>query len=121
MLFALCRDESLVTLLTKLRTAVDTNGCKNIVNVDRGDVLDGGIRAFRRKTFKPEKLLSVRFSGEDGVDNGGLRREFMQLAVTAVSNLSIFSSTEMNRGKNLALDYKGKALVVISTWTTHIA
>lgn len=94
-------------VLRRLRAVVVDTGCKNIVNVDREDVLDGGFRAFNRKTFKPERLLSVRFSGEDGVDNGGLMREFLQLSIKALSKLSIFTGGGADRGCNLSLDYKG--------------
>jgi len=75
--------------------------------VDRQDVLDGEFRAFKRKAFKPERQLNVRFSGEDGVNNGGLTREFLQLAMKALSQLSIFTGGRADRGYNLSLDYKG--------------
>ncbi|XP_050396773.1 uncharacterized protein LOC126815252 [Patella vulgata] len=42
-----------------------------IINVSRGDVLSGTKRAFSRKTFRPELGLRVKFSGENGIDDGG--------------------------------------------------
>ena len=38
----------------------------NIINVNRDDVLDGGLRGFSRKTFNEKKPLIVKFSGEQG-------------------------------------------------------
>jgi len=95
----------LVDILLDLQRQVDVNGKMNIVNVDRSDVLDGAMRAFKRKSFCPCNLLSVRFAGEDGIDNGGLTREFLRLAVKAVKNLSIFTGEDSC--KNLTLDYRG--------------
>jgi len=80
LLLAICnRNESFFEILTRLHRGVDKNGLKNIVNVDRNDVLDGGFRAFKRPTFNTRMLLNVKFSGEYGVDADGLSREFMRL------------------------------------------
>jgi len=50
-------------------------------------------------------LLNVKFSGEYGVDAGGLSREFMRLSLKEIKNLPIFSGTEQS--KVFSLDYKG--------------
>ena len=63
------------------------DGTPNLVNVVRDNVLDGGFRAFKRKNFKPEARLSVCFIGEDGIDDGGLQREFATLALKEIQAL----------------------------------
>jgi hypothetical protein len=102
-------EETLTDILVRLSACCDVDSTtRNIVNVDRDDILDGAFRAFNRKTFDPERLLSVRFSGEDGIDTGGLTREFMRLAMSSTRNLPIFEGDE--RRKLIALDYKGNLL-----------
>jgi hypothetical protein len=78
----------------------------NVVNVDRENVLDGGLRGFNRKSFDPCFRLNVRFSGEDGIDNGGLTREFMHLALIQLKDLAIFGGPE--NSKFLTLDTSSK-------------
>jgi len=99
------RQESFFEILTRLQSNINLDGQKNFVNADRDDILDGGFRAFKRKTFDDRRPLSVLFAGEDGIDTGGLRRDFMRLAISAVKNLPIFSGSE--NSKFIALDYKG--------------
>jgi len=78
---------------------------KNLINVDRNDVLDGGFRGFKRKSFNPHQLLSVKFSGENGIDTGGLTREFLPLAMREIKKQSIFHGSE--NALNLSMDYRG--------------
>jgi hypothetical protein len=80
----------------------------NMINVDRENVLDGGIRGFQRKTFHIKRRLNVRFSGEDGIDSGGLFREFMTLASIQLQQLPIFGGPENE--KFLVLDSGSKHL-----------
>ena len=80
-------------------------GLKNVVNVAREDVLDGGYRAFCRTSFNARRKLSVRFSGEDGVDSGGPTREFLRLAMYALKESSLFVGPA--KAKTVSLDYKG--------------
>ena len=63
--------------LRRLREQVDMDGRRNVVNVTRDDVLDGARRGFRRTKFNNNCVLSVKFSGEAGIDDGGPTREFM--------------------------------------------
>lgn len=103
------RDYSEMTfadILNSLRTVTDTDGRRTIVNVDRCDVLDGAFRAFGRKNFDAKTLLSVRFIGEDGIDSGGVTREFLRLAVRSVKDLPIFIGPD--HSKTMHLDYRGK-------------
>ncbi len=80
-------------------------GGKNIVNCDREDVLDGGLRAFARPTFDHTCELTVRFVGEDGIDSGGLTREFLRLAIRQLQQSSLFEG-DINR-RFLTLNDKG--------------
>lgn len=73
-----------------LNANVDREGRRNIINVDRSDVLDGATRGFSRKLFKNECRLNVRFSGELGIDDGGPSREFMRLAPMAIQDSPIW-------------------------------
>ncbi|KAL3882056.1 hypothetical protein ACJMK2_028431 [Sinanodonta woodiana] len=98
-----CSSESLVEILSKLESRVITSR-KNVVNVHRDNVLDGGFRAFGRKSFDIWHELDVKFSGEDGIDSGGPQREFMRLALKAIKELPIFSGPD--HAKMLVLDYK---------------
>lgn len=103
--FVVYSELSFTDILVRLASVIDGDGLKNIVNVAREDVLDGGFRGFKRKSFNACHLLSVRFSGEDGIDTGGLTREFLRLSLSAIQKLSIFCGPVNSR--NLSLDYKG--------------
>jgi len=105
----MCSEESFEDILTRLSTLVDAEGRHNIINVDRADILDGAFRGFMKPTFNPSRLLNVRFAGEDGIDSGGLTREFLRLAVSALKNSRIFTGNE--NACNIALDYKGMLLI----------
>lgn len=96
---------SLETVLQSLYDQIDTEGRKSIVNVDRYNVLEGGFRALQRKSFKETNLLSVKFSGECAVDNGGPSREFLHLSIKSLKELNIFEGE--SDAKLLAMDYKG--------------
>lgn len=56
------------------------------MNVVRDNVLEGGFRAFSRKTFDPLTPLSVKFVGEMGIDNGGLTAELSRLIMSAIAD-----------------------------------
>ena len=100
-----CSEDTLPDVITRLSNALDRNGRKNIVNVVRENVLDGAYRALQRLQFDPFRLLSVRFAGEDGVDSGGLTREFLRLAMQAIHSSALFHGEE--NGKFVRLDYSG--------------
>lgn len=54
-------------------------------NINRGNgVWDGAVRGFKRASFDPSHEISVKFTddegrAEDGLDNGGPKREFLTL------------------------------------------
>ena len=99
-----CVPERLVDVLRCLESNIDSDGAKNIVNVIREDVLDGGFRGFMRKTFNPCHKLSVRFSGEAAIDDGGPTREFLRLALYQIEMKLFYGESN---GKFLTLDADG--------------
>lgn len=81
-----------------------------MINVVRSDVLQGFVRAIRRKSFDPRKKLNVLFVDmnnvtEGAVDNGGPLREFFRLLLAQVFNSSIFEGPAVM--KHLALSTSG--------------
>ena len=72
----------------------------------REDILDGARRGFARSTFHNERRLTVRFSGEAGMDDGGPTREFMRLALKALRDSPIFEGPDDT--KMLAVNIAGK-------------
>lgn len=79
--------ETLPDIVRRLASAMDVEGRKNIVNVDRDNVLEGGFRPLHRP-FDEHRLFNVRFTGEDGADCGGLTREFLRLAIRSIQSSS---------------------------------
>lgn len=92
-------------IISELRNKCNYSGMRNTINCYRDNVLDGGFRAFSRKSFIPEHGLNVRFDGEDAQDDGGPAREFLQLAVKTIANMGIFGGSSNHR--TLTLDYAG--------------
>ncbi|VDI02288.1 Hypothetical predicted protein [Mytilus galloprovincialis] len=52
----------LPTLPTILRNLIKIDAKRNIVNVEGNDVLDGGVRAFQRKSFNDLAPINVKFA-----------------------------------------------------------
>lgn len=94
-------------VIANVRLQLDANAKKNMVNVIRSDVLDGVMRAVQRVSFNPKAELNVHFVGEDGIDQGGPRRECMSLTMRAIENLSLFAGTCGAKGKHLTMNSKG--------------
>ena len=76
----------------------------NIANVVRDCVMDGGIRAFARKTFIDECPLNVKFAGEFRIDNVGPSREFPRLLLPEINNRYFYRP---EKGRNLRIDAIG--------------
>lgn len=49
---------------------------RNRMNIRRRECFNDYVDARRKKSFKPEAILKITFSGEPAVDGGGPRREF---------------------------------------------
>ncbi|XP_046569875.1 G2/M phase-specific E3 ubiquitin-protein ligase-like, partial [Haliotis rubra] len=89
---------------------INTEGRKNIINVSRDDLLSGAKRGFQRASFKEESQLSVRFSGENGIDDGGPSREIMRLALRELRDSCIFTGPPDSRNiqVDVAAEEKGR-------------
>ena len=82
--------ETVESVLHRLRAPHDMDGRRNVVSVTRHDVLDGARRGFRRTMFNNKCALSVKFSEEAGIDDGGPTREFMRLMLKALRDSRLF-------------------------------
>ena len=58
--------------------------------VNRNNIFKSTIYSINRKTFSFLKSVSVTFAGEEGVDTGGPKREYLRLLMQEVAALSIF-------------------------------
>lgn len=96
-------------ILRQLRENIKTDGKKNVINVDRNNVL-GTKESFKREKFMAEHPLFVRFSGEKGIDDGGPSREFMRIIIQAVSESSIFEGE--SRRKMLLQNLLGNLILI---------
>jgi len=92
-------------ILENLSIQLEMNDRKNIINVDRDNILQCAFRAVQRSYFNPCRGLNVRFSGEDGMDSGGLSREFLRLTMYALQRSVIFCG-HVNK-RFIRIDYKG--------------
>ena len=69
-------------------------------NINRQNVLDGAIRALKRRSFNVKARIDINFSdtltglSEDGIDAGGPTREFLRLLMDAIVNSNIFEGVE---------------------------
>ena len=70
------------------------DGRQNVVNLTLDDVLDGARRGFKRTTFQDKCALSVKFSGEAGLDDGGPTRRFMRFNTKALRDSHHFGGPE---------------------------
>lgn len=79
-------------------------------NINRPAVWEGAIRGFKRLSYEPNLMMSVKFSddmgkNEEGVDLGGPRREFLRLLMESIAKSPMFEGKENN--KNFALNSIG--------------
>lgn len=95
-------------IISNLRQIVDNSGRRNVVNVIRSEVLDGALRAVQRTSFNEAHNLDVHFIGEQGIDEGGLTREFMHLCMKAMKEADIFTDTV--NGKAFIMNCRGKII-----------
>ena len=70
------------------------------LNISRSHVREGARRSFRRPTYSAEYAMSVKFTddicvSEGAVDEGGPRREFLQLVIDHLATKSsLFAGPE---------------------------
>ncbi|XP_041854033.1 G2/M phase-specific E3 ubiquitin-protein ligase-like [Melanotaenia boesemani] len=90
-----------------LRKKVDTTKTFNIT-VTRQDLFQRGIKQWsRQKQASPKNLLSVSFIGEDGIDQGALRKEFLTEMVRAIESQFFEGNGETGKNpKYSMLDYQ---------------
>jgi hypothetical protein len=81
-------------LLAIRRVAGCSPNSPNMIDVIREDVLESASPTFLRATFRENSPLSVRFIDEPGIDAGGLRREFMTLALQQLASSPMFSGPD---------------------------
>ena len=68
-------DADLQPIMTRHRRQLDSEE-SNRVTVDRESLFEDCVVFFKQPKFNPKFPLRVKFSGEAGLDAGGLRREF---------------------------------------------
>ena len=84
-----------------IKTKIDDEKV-NYFKVNRTRLLDGAIRALRRKNFYENGRISIKFGDDIGqtegaIDAGGSTREFLRLAVNQVVNSSVFGGMEIEK------------------------
>ena len=103
---------SVKDMLAHLATQLDgSDDRRNLVNVDRDDVLEGAAIAWASPRFNPLQKLSVRFIGENGIDDGGPSREFLRLAMTAIKDSPLMGGPD--EAKLINLDVNGNVTHLI--------
>jgi hypothetical protein len=85
----------------------------NQINTTRCNILESGIRAFRRQRFNPESKLDVVFRDADGIgegaaDEGGPTREYLTLLMREIHSCEVFDGEDWN--KTLACNSKGNLM-----------
>ncbi|CAM4549377.1 unnamed protein product [Leuciscus chuanchicus] len=89
---------SVSDILMSLEKKVDTSRSFNI-NVTREDLFQRGLKQWaRQKQASPKNLLRVSFIGENGIDQGALRKEFLTEMVCGIE--ARFFEGDGERGKN---------------------
>lgn len=98
--------------LARLREALDAHNGTTKFNITRSRLWEGAKRAFSRVSYTPYTNMSVKFMDDVGisegaVDEGGPRREFLQLLMDHLANNSqLFAGSSSS--KTLAANSTGK-------------
>lgn len=98
MLLFLCFSEDLIFSLLKLASTINKDQVTRF-NIHRPSVWDCTIRKLKKKDFNPQNTLLVKFSDdfgetEEGIDQGGPKREFLSLIVDYLINSNLFEGKE---------------------------
>lgn len=66
------------------------------IHVRRSHVFSDALRQFSKESFRVNKMLNIRFVGEEAVDDGGPRREFFHLLMHEIFKSSFFAGFPSN-------------------------
>lgn len=91
------------------------NHCSIIVS--RKAILQSTLRAIQRKTFSFCRPLVVTFAGEEGVDEGGPKREFLRLLMVALRQSSVFQGPWLSHDLNLLNSNKYNEMGKLIAWS----
>nr|XP_055034496.1 G2/M phase-specific E3 ubiquitin-protein ligase-like [Misgurnus anguillicaudatus] len=88
-------------IIAELALAIDHKKVSRF-NISRSDIWDGAVRGFRRNTYSDNNDMFIKFnddagSFEEGLDTGGLTREFLTLLMGHVRNRPIFDGPPESR------------------------
>ena len=85
------------TLVSNLKIETDIDD-RQVVRVRRSHLWEDSLRAFRKESMDTSKLLNVHFIGEEAADEGGPRREYLQLLLNSIVNKAgILEGSEKRR------------------------
>ena len=70
-----------------------------VLRIQRNNLIESALRELNRKRDELRKPLRVKFQGEEGIDEGGVRKEFFQLICKELfdPNYGMFSANEKQR------------------------
>ena len=107
---ALIQSTTVKELLEELRRQLNQTVVARF-NINRGNVWEGASRTLNKKNFKPNNSIVVRFADdcnvvEGAIDQGGPRREFLRLLLSAIHNGPLLTGESFK--KILTMDAKGK-------------
>ena len=91
----------ITNILQELSANIDSSSISKF-NICRSDIWNGIVRGMTRKSFSPDKRVSVKFTdnvglSEGAVDLGGPMREFFTLAIEKVTSGKLFCGKELER------------------------
>lgn len=101
--FSLGENVTVKEILLELASKINVNQ-RSRFNINRSAVWEGGIRGFKRLSYEPSLMMSVKFSDDMGksegeVDLGCPRREFLRLLMESIAKSPCLR--EQNTAKTL--------------------
>jgi len=110
--------ESVTSVQELIQKFIDINLEKEkdpaIIVIRRRDIMSTTLKAVERKKFSFVLPLLVNFSGEEGVDAGGPKREFFHLLMSSLKSMGIFEgrwfSHDIELLSNQKYAYAGKLI-----------
>lgn len=88
----------------------------NII-INRKNVLSSTLKAIARKAFSFNREVHVTFSGENGVDSGGPRREYFRLLMLSLKTLGIFQGNWFSHDLQLLHSRKYELAGKLIAWS----